>query len=114
MRIRYLAKDKAKVLDSREERFFILNPAQPPEQQKLITEDEDFQASDWSVTTGDRLKLELELCEVLATKSEIEIKNQCTDERSQQRFLYRFWRSRDTDETTPSNERLDEFRKMYQ
>ncbi|MFN5874943.1 MAG: GWxTD domain-containing protein [Ignavibacteria bacterium] len=114
LRIRYLAKDKVKVLDSREERFFILNPAQPPEQQKLITEDEDFQASEWSVTTGDRLKLELELCEVLATKSEIEIKNQCTDERSQQRFLYRFWRSRDTDETTPSNERLDEFRKMYQ
>ncbi|MEY2720054.1 MAG: hypothetical protein RLZZ273_1420 [Bacteroidota bacterium] len=114
LRIRYLAKDKVKVLDSREERFFIVNPAQPPEQQKLITEDEDFQASEWSVTTGDRLKLELELCEVLATKSEIEIKNQCTDERSQQRFLYRFWRSRDTDESTPANERLDEFRKMYQ
>lgn len=113
LRVRYLAKDKVKVLDAREERFFILNPAQPPEQQKLITEDEDFQASEWAVTTGDRLKLELELCEVLASKAEVDTKNQCTDERSQQRFLYRFWKSRDTDESTPSNERLDEFRKMY-
>lgn len=114
LRIRLLAKDKTKVLDSREERLYILNPAMPPEQQKLLTEDEDFQASEWSIATGDKLKLELELCEVLASKGEIETKKQCTDERSQQRFLYRFWKMRDTDESTPSNERLDEFRKMYQ
>jgi GWxTD domain-containing protein len=114
LRIRLLAKDKSKVLDSREERLYILNPAMPPEQQKLLTEDEDFQASEWSIATGDKLKLELELCEVLASKGEIETKKQCTDERSQQRFLYRFWKMRDTDESTPSNERLDEFRKMYQ
>jgi GWxTD domain-containing protein len=112
LRIRLLAKDKSKVLDSREERLYILNPAMPPEQQKLLTEDEDFQASEWSIATGDKLKLELELCEVLASKGEIETKKQCTDERSQQRFLYRFWKVRDTDESTPANERLDEFRKM--
>lgn len=114
LRVRFLGKDKARVLDSREERFFILNPAQPPEQQKLYTEDEDFQASEWAIATGDKLKLELELCEVLASKGELETKALCTDERSQQRFLYRFWKVRDTDESTPSNERLDEFRKMYQ
>lgn len=114
LRIRFMAKDKSKVLDSREERFYILNPAMPPEQQKLLTEDEDFQASEWAIATGEKLKLELELCEVLASKGEIETKRQCTDERSQQRFLYRFWKIRDTDESTPSNERLDEFRKMFQ
>lgn len=114
LRLRFLAKDKVRVLDSREERFFILNPAQPPEQQKLITEDEDFIASEWAITTGDKLKLELELCDVLASKGELETKALCTDERSQQRFLYRFWKIRDTDESTPANERLDEFRKMYQ
>lgn len=113
LRMRFMAKDKSTVLDSREERFYVINPAQPPEQQQLVTEDEDFQASEWSITTGERLKLELELCEVLATKGELETKSQCTDERSQQRLLYRFWKIRDTDESTPANERLDEFRKMY-
>jgi GWxTD domain-containing protein len=113
LRVRLLSEDKSAVYDSREERFYLINPEQLPEQQRLITEDEDFQASQWSVLAGDRLKLELDLSQVLATKTEIETLKLCSDERSKQRYLYRFWKQRDPDDATPANERLDQFRKMY-
>lgn len=113
LRVQFVGKDRTTVYDSREEKFYVLNPEQIPQQRKMVSEDEDFQASEWAATTGDRLKLELELCEVLATPAEIQTAKLCTDERSKQRFLYRFWKSRDTDESTSANERLDEFRANY-
>lgn len=113
LRIRILSKDLATVHASGEERFFILNPELPPEGRVYLSENEQFQASEWAVTTGDRLELELELSDVLASNAEKTVRVQCTDERSKQRYLFRFWRERDPDGATEANERLDEFRKMY-
>ncbi len=99
---------------AREERFYILNPELPPEGQVLITEEERFFASEWAVKTGEQLELELELAEVIAVSAEKTIMEGLETERAKQRFLYKFWGVRDPDPSTMANERLDEFRKMYQ
>lgn len=113
LRIRMLSLDLATTYESFEERFYILNPELPPEGRLFLTEDEQFMSSEWVVTTGDRLALELDLTNVLASSSEKTIRAECTEERAQQRFLFRFWSTRDTDPSTSANERLDNFRKMY-
>ncbi|MCX6141090.1 MAG: GWxTD domain-containing protein [Candidatus Kapabacteria bacterium] len=113
LRIRVMSNDLATTYETREERFYILNPELPPEGRILLTEDEAFQASEWSVVKGERLALELELSDVLALNAEKAVRVQCTDERSQQRYLFRFWGIRDPDPSTQSNERLDDFRKMF-
>lgn len=113
LKVRMMSRDLATVYDTREERFYILNPELPPEGRILLTEDEQFQASEWSVIKGERLALELELSDVLASSAEKAIREQCTDERAQQRYLFLFWRNRDPDVSTMSNERLDDFRAMY-
>lgn len=113
LKVRMMSRDLATVYDTREERFYILNPELPPEGRILLTEDEQFQASEWSVIKGERLELELELSDVLASSAEKTIRLQCTDERAQQRYLFLFWRNRDPDLSTMSNERLDDFRAMF-
>lgn len=113
LRVSVKSSDLATTYETREERFYVLNPELPPEGRLLFTEDEQFQASEWSAVKGDRLALELELSDVLASVAEKDIRVQCTEERAQQRYLFRFWGIRDPDPSTQSNERLDEFRKMF-
>ncbi|HBB25919.1 MAG TPA: hypothetical protein DCZ59_06595 [Bacteroidetes bacterium] len=110
LQVRILSKDRQTVYDTKEERFYLLNPDAPAASGRMLTEDEQFQASEWAVTTGSQLELELELSDLLATKSEIDVRKGCTDERAKQRYLFRFWKIRDPDETTLANERLDVFR----
>ncbi len=114
LRLRFRSRDLEKDYATQEERFFVLNPELPPEGRIYLTETEQFLSSEWAVTTGERLEHELELSDVLATNAEKTVRLQCTDERCKQRYLYRFWRDRDPDGSTVVNERLEEFRKMYQ
>jgi GWxTD domain-containing protein len=95
-------------------RFYILNPALPPEQRAQLTEDEAFIASEWAQKRGATLALELELSDVIATPLEKVTRADLKEERAQQRYLYRFWAVRDPDPDTPENERLTEFRAMKQ
>jgi GWxTD domain-containing protein len=113
VRVQLLSKDHQTVLDSREERFFLLNPDAPAASGLMLTEDEQFQASEWAVTTGSQLDLELELSDLLASKTELDVRKGCTEERAKQRYLFRFWKIRDPDETTQANERLDAFRAHF-
>ena len=113
VRVQLLSKDRQTVLDSKEERFFLLNPDAPAASGRMLTEDEQFQASEWAVTTGSQLDLELELSDLLASKAELDVRKNCTEERAKQRYLFRFWKIRDPDETTQANERLDVFRTHF-
>lgn len=113
LRTRMLSKDLVTVYDMKEERIFVLNPEFPPEGRLLVSEDEQFQVSEWSVVTDERLVHELELSDVLASRAEMSIRASCTDTRSKQRYLFKFWRQRDPDPSTFANERLDDFRAMY-
>ena len=114
LRTRMLSKDLVTVYDTKVERVFILNPELPPEGKLLLSEDEQFQASEWSVVTDERLEHELELSDVLASRAEMSIRASCTDTRSKQRYLFKFWRQRDPDLSTFANERPDDVRAMYQ
>lgn len=113
VRIQLLSKDHQTVYDTKEERFFLLNPDEPPSARRMLSEDEQFQISEWAVITGEQLNLELELSDILATKAEIDVRKACSDERAKQRYLYRFWKIRDPEESTKANERLDQFRSNF-
>jgi GWxTD domain-containing protein len=112
MHVSILSADLSKEYASREKRFYILNPELPPEGQLLITEEQRFMTSEWAEHTGGRLQLELDLSNVLATRAERNTLDGLDEDRSKQRYLYRFWTSRDPDPMTHVNERLEEFRKM--
>lgn len=113
LRMSVKSKDLTKTYAIREDRFFIMNPDLPPERPALMTEDERFERSEWSTHTGDRLELELELSDILATPAERLTRAGCTSERAKQKYLFRFWDQRDPDPNTQVNERLDEFRTCY-
>ena len=97
----------------REDRFFLMNPERPPVQQSLLTEDERFERSEWSTHRGERLALELELSDVLASSAEKTTRAGCTTERAKQKYLFGFWNARDPKPETELNERLEEFRTCY-
>lgn len=111
MSLRNMAGDKTYA--TREDRFYLMNPDRPPVQQALLTEDERFERSEWATHRGDRLELELNLSDVLATSAERTIRSNCNAERAKQRYLYTFWKNRDPKPETEINERLDEFRTCY-
>lgn len=94
--------------------FYILNPELAPQAQAMLSEDEQFLQSEWSTVTGKPLALELELSDILAVPAERTTLAGCITERAKQKYLYRFWRLRDPEPTTPENERLDQFRKDFQ
>ena len=107
-----LEKNSHNELATTEKRFFILNPDLPPNGTVQLTEEQAFLSSEWAECSGDKLKLELELSRVLASRAELITESELNDERAQQRYLFRFWKTRDPDPTTPQNARLDEFRKL--
>lgn len=107
-----LSKNQDKTYAETHKRFFILNPDLPPHGTIQLTEEQAFLNSEWSVCTGEKLKLELDLSHVLASRAEQITEAELTDERAQQRYLFRFWKMRDPDPQTPQNEKLDEFRKL--
>jgi len=96
------------------DRFFVLNPDLPPIAAPKLTEEELFTNSEWSVTEGTRLALELELSDVIATPTERTTRKALTETRAQQRYLFNFWSSRDPDPSTMENERLITFREMFE
>lgn len=113
VRLQILSKDHKTLHDTKEERFFLLNPDEPPAARRMLTEDEQFQVSEWAVMTGDALNLQMELSDLFASKAEMNVRKSCSDERAKQRYLFRFWKVRDPDETTMANERLDQLRKDF-
>ncbi len=102
------------VLLTRSDRFFVLNPTKPPVQQRMLSEDEQFEASEWATHVGERLELELDLSDILATNSEKIIRKGLTEDKAKQKYLFTFWASRDPEPATKVNERLDEFRWAYE
>lgn len=98
----------------RSDRFFVLNPSKPPVQQQMLSEDEQFEASEWATHVGERLELELDLSDILATNAEKIIRKGLTEEKAKQKYLFTFWAARDPDPQTKVNERLEEFRWAYE
>lgn len=114
LKVSIKSKDLDKTFASVMDKFYILNPELPPQGSFYLTEEEKFMTSEWAVTKGDKLNLEMELSKVLSSAAERTTADAMSDDRSKQRYLYRFWKNRDPDPSTSENERLEDFRKMYQ
>lgn len=97
-----------------EDRFYILNPTRPPEGRVLVSDEERFIVSEWYAMSPERTELQMQLAAVIATPLERVSMEKLTDTRSRQRFLYRFWGSRDPDPTTEINEALVDFRLRFE
>lgn len=107
--VRLLNPANRSVLRERLERFYILNPAIPPEREEFLSDEERFSRSEFSSLQGQRLEEWLEQSDILAVPQEMSIRKELTTEKAKQRYLYSFWKRRDPDTTTSVNERLVEF-----
>ncbi|MCU0329500.1 MAG: GWxTD domain-containing protein [Candidatus Kapabacteria bacterium] len=107
--VRLLHPEKRSILRERLERFYILNPAIPPEKEEFLSDEERFSRSEFSTLQGQRLDEWLEQSDILAVPQEMAIRKELTTEKAKQRYLYSFWKRRDPDTTTAVNERLVEF-----
>ncbi|MFN8358481.1 MAG: GWxTD domain-containing protein [Candidatus Kapaibacterium sp.] len=95
-------------------KFYVLNPEMPAELQRTFSEDELFQQSEFATLSPERVQDEFIKAKVLATQAEVQLFESLTEVPAKQKFLFRFWKTRDPREDTPENERLVEFRKAIQ
>lgn len=92
------------------EKFYVLNPAIPPQMLSPYTEDELFQSSEFATLSPERTEEEFQKAKYIATRQEIDLYNSLTETLAKQKFLYRFWKVRDPDPETFVNEKLEEYR----
>ncbi len=102
--------DKTELTVARQQ-FYIVNPELPPEQPRLLSEDELFLQSPFSTMDEQQLATEIASARLVARSAELESYEQLTSLVSRRRYLFRFWLQRDPDPSTPINERYEEFRK---
>lgn len=102
--------DKTELTVARQQ-FYVVNPELPPEQPRLLSEDELFLQSPFSTMDEQQLATEVASARLVARPGELESYEQLTTLVSRRRYLFRFWLQHDPDPTTPVNERYEEFRK---
>ncbi|GAB1430560.1 hypothetical protein MASR2M18_13930 [Ignavibacteria bacterium] len=93
-------------------KFYILNPKRPPILQPTYTEDELFQSSEFAAMLPGQIEEEFQKAKYIAAKHEIELYESLTETLAKQKFMFRFWRERDTDPNTSINEKLEEYREL--
>lgn len=108
--INLISTNKETIFSTRRNRFYVLNPDMPVEAVAQLSEDEQFEKSEWATITGTRLKQELEYSKLLADISEKVMLKELTTERAKQKYLYRFWRDRNPEPESNYNSRLLQFR----
>jgi len=102
------------VLFTAEDRFYVLNPTRLPEGRELVSDEQRFVISEWYAMSPERTDLQMQLAAIIATPLELVSMEKLTDTRSKQRFLYRFWGTRDPDPTTEINEALLDYRLRFE
>lgn len=92
------------------EKFYVLNPAIPPQMRSSYTEDELFQSSEFATLSPERTEEEFQKAKYIANRQEVDLYKSLTETLAKQKFLYRFWKVRDPDPDTFINEKLEEYR----
>jgi len=95
-------------------KMYILNPAMPPRMAAPYSEDELFSMSEWATMGEKTLMDEFEKAQYIVTKTESELFAELVDVKAKQKFMYRFWSTRDPNKETIENERLLEYRRAIQ
>lgn len=92
-------------------KFYILNPAYPPELSDLFTEDQLFLASEFAAMNSTSIQEEYEKAKRVGPDIELVSFQQLSTLNAKQKFLFRFWYHKDPNPTTSQNERYEEFKK---
>ncbi len=92
-------------------RIYIINKNVPLKQLAVFSEDEQFEKSEFASMIDNRIDLELRMAKKIATSEEIASAEKLGTVKAKQRFLYKFWNTRDIDTLPTINERLEKFRK---
>lgn len=92
-------------------KFYVLNPNKIPAFQ-AVSESQEFEMSEFSTMTGEQVGEEYEQILPLLVFQERETYTALTDLKAKQKFLFRFWKNRDTNPATPENEALNDFRAL--
>ncbi|MDQ1266075.1 MAG: GWxTD protein [Bacteroidota bacterium] len=100
--------DTIKVL----KKFYCLNVNIPPENTAQFSENESFESSEFAAMNEDRIETEFQMAKYIASKFEIEQYDLLSTLKAKQRFMYRYWKIRDSNPETHENERLTEYRKL--
>lgn len=108
LRVQLFGKDDTK-FDEKVKKFFYYNKNMPPQVASNFTEDQLFEMSEFSTLKEDQINIEFRKSAIIATSNEISQWKKLTDLKAKQRFLYRFWRQRDTDTETLINEKRVEY-----
>ncbi|MES2767041.1 MAG: GWxTD domain-containing protein [Bacteroidota bacterium] len=93
-------------------KIYVLNPDMPPEVTTSFTEDQLFLSSEFATMGEESIQSEFEKAQYRATQQEVAAYNSLSDFKAKQKFLFRFWATRDSDTSTIANETLDEFRRQ--
>jgi GWxTD domain-containing protein len=91
-------------------KFYIINPAKPPDKTVMFTENQSFERSEFATMTPDQVKDEISKVKFIANPAETDLLSDLQTVDAKKRFLFRFWKQRDTDSTDGINEALDKFR----
>ncbi|MFP4368239.1 MAG: GWxTD domain-containing protein [Candidatus Kapaibacterium sp.] len=90
--------------------FYLFNQDIPPQMDIQFTESKSFENSIFSAMNSDQVDELFNQSSYIATKSEKRAYKNLSELKAKQRFLYRFWDTRDPDTSTVINERLVELR----
>jgi GWxTD domain-containing protein len=101
--------EKIKVLDEVFKKFYYINQNIPPSLTTNFTEDQLFEMSEYPTMDEETVDKEFKKAKIIAQNVEIDQWNKLTTLQGKQRYLYRFWKIRDTDTSTILNEKKMEF-----
>ncbi len=92
-------------------KFYYLNSEMPPDLEAKFMESAKFESSEFATMSYDRVQKEFLKASYIATENEKQQWDMLQTLKSQQRFLFTFWKNRDPKPKTKINERLRDYRK---
>lgn len=95
---------------SQQSKFYLINQNVDFSSEVYYTDDEMFESSEFATYGNERANLEFEMFKVIAEKNEIATWEKLSELKAKQRFLYRFWITRNPDMQNPYNSELAEYR----
>lgn len=91
-------------IDISSKKFFYLNREMKPALSMYFTEDQLFEQSEFVTMDEKQIYDEYRKAKIIGTKEEMAQWDNLKDLKAKQRFLYRFWRDKDSDPSTIQNE----------
>lgn len=95
-------------------KFYIINPAYPPELSDLFSEDQLFLNSEFATMSMQRIEEEYEKAKRVGPEMELVSFQQLSTLNAKQKFIFRFWYHKDPNPSTIVNERYEDFKKAVE